>query len=140
MANTYLANPVVSVGAATPGTALTGQAKAVTLTKVFEALEDTAFGDTARTYTKGLGNHTVTITFYNSYAATSTYATLSPLVGTKCFVSVKPVDGAIAATNPEFQLTNCYLESLDMVNGSLGELSEIEATFTGGTLVEDTTP
>lgn len=140
MANTYLTNPVVSVGASSPGTALTTQAKSATLTKLVEALEDTSFGSTARTYTGGLANHTVSITFYNSYASSSTYATLTALVGTKCFVSLKPVDAAISGTNPEFQLTDCYLESCDLVNGEMGSLSEIEVTFTGGTLVEDTTP
>jgi hypothetical protein len=29
---------------------------------------------------------------------------------------------------------------LDVVNGSVGELSEVEITITGGVLVEDVTP
>jgi hypothetical protein len=55
------------------------------------------------------------------------------------YVAVKPTSAAISATNPEFQITGGYLESLDLVNASLGELSEVEIVITGGTLVEDVT-
>jgi hypothetical protein len=76
-----------------------------------------------------------------SYAATETYAVLQPLIGAAAtYIAVKPSSGAISTTNPEFELTNAYLESLDVVNGALGELSQVEATFVGGTLVIDVTP
>jgi hypothetical protein len=76
-----------------------------------------------------------------SYASSETYALLNTLVGAAAtYVSVKAVDATISATNPEFQLTNGYVESFDVVNASLGELQQVEVTFTGGTLVKDVTP
>jgi NAD/NADP transhydrogenase beta subunit len=76
-----------------------------------------------------------------SYAASETYALLNSLVGAAAtYVAVKAVDTTIGATNPEFQLTNGYVESFDVVNAALGELQQVEVTFTGGTLVKDVTP
>jgi hypothetical protein len=37
-------------------------------------------------------------------------------------------------------LTGCYLETLPIVNASLGELSTVDLTFTGGTYTADITP
>jgi hypothetical protein len=74
-----------------------------------------------------------------SYASTETYAVLQPLVGTQCFLSVKPASGNESATNPMFTLTGTYLESMDVINANLGELSEVQLTFQGGTLAIDTT-
>jgi hypothetical protein len=133
---TYLSNPVVSIG----GTDLTDMCSAATLVSLVEALEDTSFGTTSRTYTSGLANNEVTLTFYASYAATETYATLQPLVGTKTTVELTPASGGESATNPKLVLTNCYLESLPVINASLGTLSTFEIVLTGGVLTIDTTP
>ena len=97
-----------------------------------DQLEDTAFGTGSRTYTSGLGNHELTLTLYMSYAATETYATLKDLVGTTTTVIVKPTSAADSATNPGFTLTGAYLEELNVVNASLGELGTVECTWTGG--------
>jgi hypothetical protein len=129
MAATYLSNPVVTVNAVD----VSDQTTAATLNRVTESLEATAFGATARVYTAGLQNNEVTLTMYQSYALTETYATLAALVGTTTNITLKPVTGATTATNPLFTLTGCYLESLPIVNASLGELSTIDITFTGGT-------
>ena len=135
--STYLSNPKILIGAQN----LTDQASAATLTRTVEALEDTAFGATgnARTYTAGLENNELTVTLYMSYAASETYAALKDIVGTKTTVIVNPTDAADSATNPGFTLTNTYLESLPVINASLGELSTIELTFTGGSYTADTT-
>lgn len=137
---TYLANPVVTIGAASPGTDITDQCKSAVLTQLVEALESTAFGSNGRRYTAGLQNHTCVLTFLMSYASSETYALLQPLVGTQCFVSVTPTSGALSATNPMFELADTYLESLDIVNANLGELSEVQITLQGGALTITTTP
>lgn len=136
---TYLSNPVVKIGAASPGTEVTEQCKAAVLTQVVEALESTAFGSNGRRFTAGLQNHTCTLTFLMSYASSETYALLQPLVGTQLYVSVTPASGNESATNPKFELSETYLESLDVVNASIGELSEVQITLQGGALTIDTT-
>lgn len=134
--STILSNPKVVIATVD----LSDQCTAATLTRTIEALEDTAFGSTARTYTGGLENNELTVTMYMSYAATETYATLSTLVGTKVTVIVNPTNAADSATNPGFTLTNTYLESLPVINASLGELQTVDLTFTGGSYSADVTP
>lgn len=126
--STYLSNPVVTINSVD----LTDQTTSAVLTRVIESLESTAFGSTSRVYTAGLENSSLTVTLYNSYATTETYATLKALVGTQLVVKVKPSTGATSATNPEHTLTNTYLETLPLVNGQLGALDTIDITFTGG--------
>jgi hypothetical protein len=133
---TYLSNPVLTINAVD----LTDMCTAATLTNLVEALEDTAFGTTSRSYTAGLANNEVTLTMYASFAATETYATLQPLVGSKTTITLQPTSGTESATNPIFTLTDCYLESLPIINASLGELSTYDITFMGGVLTIDTTP
>jgi hypothetical protein len=133
--STILSNPKVVIATVD----LSDQCTAATLTRTIEALEDTAFGSTARTYTGGLENNELTVTMYMSYAATETYATLSTLVGTKMTVIVNPTSAVDSATNPGFTLTNTYLEALPVINASLGELQTVDLTFTGGTYSADVT-
>ena len=133
---TYLSNPVVTVNSVD----LSDQCTAATLTRNIEALESTAFGDTSRKYVAGLANDELTLTLYMSYASSETYATLKSLVGTTTTVRVQPAAPPDSATNPGLVLTGAYLESLPVLNASLGELSTIDVTFTGGVFSEDVTP
>ena len=133
---TYLSNPVLTINAVD----LTDMCTAATLTNLVEALEDTAFGTTSRSYTAGLANNEVTLTMYASFAASETYATLQPLVGTKTDITLQPTSGTESATNPIFTFSGCFLESLPIINASLGELSTYDITFMGGVLTIDVTP
>jgi hypothetical protein len=132
--STYLANPVVTVNSVD----LSDQCTAATMTVRYDQLEATAFGDVDRKYVKGLGNHELTLTLYMSYAATETYATLSTLVGTTTTVRVQPAAPPDSATNPGFILTGAFLAELPVLNASMGELSSIDVTFTGGVYSVDT--
>ena len=126
--STYLSNPVVTVNAVD----VTDQISAASLVRVIEALESTSFGKTSRVYVSGLENSTLTLTMYNSFAASETYATLSGLVGTSTNVTIQPTSAATSATNVLSTLTGCYLETLPIVNAALGALDTIDITFTGG--------
>jgi hypothetical protein len=133
--STYLSNPgEVLIGAVD----VTDQCTAATFTYEVDTLENTAFGQTARTNVGGLENNTLTLTMYMSYAAAETYATLQPLVGTQVTVSVKPAAGAASATNPKQVLTTTFLASLPVVNATLGELSTVDIEFVGGSYSEVT--
>jgi len=132
----YLANPQVTIA----GTDMSDQTTSATLTRVSEALEQTSFGNTARSYTTGLQNNEVTVTMYQSYIGSETYDILKALIGTTTTVIIKPTTAADGPTNPGFTLTGCYLETLPIINASLGELSTIDITFTGGVYTADVTP
>ena len=130
----YLSNPSVTINSVD----LSNQCTAATITYTVEALENTAFGSTARTYTSGLANNSITVTLYQSYAAAETEVSVYNLVGTTTSIVIKPSSGAVSASNPSYTLTTAYLESHTPINASLGELSTIDLTFTGGTLTKAT--
>jgi hypothetical protein len=126
--STYLSNPVVTVNSVD----LTDQCTSATFTHRFDSLEATSLVDGSGNIVRGVGSHELRLWLYLSYAASETYATLSALVGTSTTVKIKPTSAAASATNPEFTLTGCYLETLPLVNAALGALDTIDITFTGG--------
>lgn len=133
--STYLSNPVVTVNAVD----ISDQCTAATFTQRYDQLESTAFGDSARKFTSGLGNHEITLSLYMSYATSETYATLKDLVGTTTTIRVQPSAPPDSATNPGFILTGAFLPELPVINASMGELSTIDVTFYGGVYSVDTT-
>ena len=131
--STYLSNPGVMVNSVS----LTDQCTSATVTNMAEALEATAFGGTSRVFVSGLFNQEITLDLYMSYAAAETYATLAALVGTTTTVKVSnTVAGLTSAspTEPRFELVGAYLESLPVINATMGELSTISIVFKGGVL------
>ena len=130
--STYLSNPVVTVNSV----ALTGFCTSATMTRVQESIDTTAFGQTSREYSSGLANNEVTMTLFLTYAASEVYATLKALVGTRTNVTLKPTSAGASATNPVLTLTGAYLESLPVMQTTVGEMSTIDITFTGGVYTE----
>ena len=109
---------------------LVDQCTGITFTNLKESLDVTTLADTSRVNKGGLFNNEVTMTLFQSYIAGETYATLAALVGTQTTVAATVVDGAVTKV---FTLANCYLESMPVISASLGEMSTIDITFTGGT-------
>jgi hypothetical protein len=130
--STYLTNPVVTVNSV----ALTGFCTSAEMMRVQESIDTTSFGQSSREYSSGLANNECTMTLFLTYAAAEVYATLKSLVGTRTTVTLKPTSAATSATNPVLTLTGAYLESLPVLTGSVGEMSQIDITFTGGVYTE----
>ena len=132
---TQLTNPSVTIGAVD----VSDQCTSATLTVGYDSLETTAFGSTGRSYTKGLQSVEVTLTMFLSYDTAEVEATLEDIVGdgTTTLV-ILPASGVAAATNPQYTITNAMLSSFTPINGSVGELSTVEVTFTGGTFARAT--
>lgn len=74
----------------------------VTLPIQFDAKEDTAMGDLARSRVAGLQDSTIQIQFNQDFAAGGPDATISSIDGTTVVIKVRPTSGAISATNPEY--------------------------------------
>ena len=126
--STYLSNPNVTINSVS----LQDQCQGLVFTRTIEALENTAFGSTSRSYTAGLENSTLQLDLYSSFAATETYATLKSLVGTTTTVSWSPsATSPGTATNPTMTLTGAYLEAIPYTQ-ALGALGTVSVTFTGG--------
>jgi hypothetical protein len=132
----YLSNPSLVINAVD----LQDQCTSATINYVLEQLETTAFGDTARKYgastVTSLQNNSIEVELYQSYAASETEATIYSLVGIQTTLVLKPTSAAVGATNPSYTLTGAYLSAHTPINASLGELSTITLTFTGGVLTK----
>ena len=135
--STYLSNPALTINAVN----LTDQCTSAVMTQVTQPQNSSAFGSTDSFYVTGMTDHTFECELFLSYAALETWITLSTLVGTQTTVTISPTAAGLAtptATAPKFTLTNCYLAELPLIDATLGELSTVTLTFTGGTLTTAT--
>ena len=135
--STYLSNPALTINSVN----LTDQCTSATMSFVTQPQNASAFGSTDSFYVTGMTDHTFEVELFMSYAATETWITLSTLVGTQTTVTISPTAAGLAtpsATAPRFELANCYLAELPLIDASLGDLSAISLTFTGGTLTTAT--
>ena len=133
---TFLSNATVAIGAVD----VSDQVQSVTLTTGFDQLETTAMGDSGRKYTKGLQSVDVTLTMFNSYGTGEIEATLWDVVGDDSVTLVISPSGTTeSATNPEYTITNAMLSSFTPIVGTVGDLSMVTVTFTGGTWARDIT-
>lgn len=132
ISSTYLSNPSITINAVD----LSDQCTSAVINYVAEQLENTTFSNTSRSFTSGLYSNTVTVTLYQSYAGSETEASIYNLVGTTTTLVLKPTSSAVGATNPSYTLTGAYLSAHTPINASLGELSTIDLTFSGGVLTK----
>lgn len=126
MAITVLNDAHVIVNSVT----LSDHANQVTVEDTREQVDVTAFGASSKAYSKGLGDAKITIQFFQDFAAGEVYATLQPLIGssTPVDVEVRPTSGARSATNPAAVMSS-LLFSFNMLDGSVGQASQINAEF-----------
>jgi len=133
---TYLSNPTVLIGAVD----VSDQCKAATLTVGYDQLETTAFGDTGHKFTQGLQSVEVTLTLFNSYGTGEIEATLWDVVGDDSVtIVISPSGPTESATNPEYTITGAFLANFTPIASTVGELSMVNVTFTGGTFARDIT-
>lgn len=81
---------------------LSGWLTKIQLPIQYEALEDTAFGDTAKSRLAGLQDSTLAAEANQDFAASAIDATIGAARGTVVAVKVRPTTSAIGATNPEY--------------------------------------
>lgn len=100
----------------------------VTLPIEYEALEDTAMGDVARSRLAGLQDSTIEIQFNQDFAAGGPDATVMAADGTVVVIKVRPTSSAIGATNPEY--VGSYLINQHQPFGnSVGELATFSVSW-----------
>jgi hypothetical protein len=113
------------------GVDLSDHVKSVTVSDDRDKKEITAMGATAKAYTKGLGDATISIGFLQDLDAGKVHATLQPLIGssTAVPVEVRAVNAARSATNPAFLLASAQMFNYTGLDGSVGDVSEMTAEF-----------
>lgn len=138
--STFLSNATVNITQGVTTTDLSDQCRSVTVTIGVDPLESTAMGDTGHRFVAGLQNVEVTLEMFLSYGATEVEGVLASCVGTgTTTLTISPSGTTESATNPEYTIANCMLESFTPIASTVGELAMVTATFTGGTWVRDVT-
>lgn len=126
------------------GVTLSDHAAEVTVESNFDENDITTFGSNYKIFSPGLGDATITIRFFQDFAAAKVDATIQPLNGTTTpfLVQVRPTSGAISSTNPEYQLT-CLNFTYSPIAGAVGAPLQTTCVFRNGAntgLVRDVTP
>lgn len=134
---TFLSNATVNLTQGATTYDLSDQVQSVTLTVGNDALEATAMGDTGRKFVAGLQSVEVTMTLYLSYGSSEVEDALQNCVGKSSTLVISPSGTTESATNPEYTITNAYLENFTPINSTFGELATVDVTFTGGTFARD---
>ena len=120
------------------GNNLSDRLQSVELSLESDDLETTAFGDTFRTRVGGLKTGTITLTFFQDFAAGEVDATLFPLYNTIATVVVVPTSSSVSATNPSYT-TNCLVNQYQPFASSVGDIATISVSWpTTGTLSRGT--
>lgn len=94
----------------------------------FEALEDTAMGDSARSRIAGLEDGTLSVTFNQDFASAAVDDTIFPLMGTVVEIKVRPTSAAISTTNPEY-VGSYLINQWSPLANSVGELAKVEVEW-----------
>jgi hypothetical protein len=94
--------------------------KSVTLSYKSEMQDDTAMGDTARSRIGSLKDFTLSVEFFQDYAASAVDVTLFNIVGTVVPIEIRGSSAAASATNPKY-IGNAILETYQPVGGSVGD-------------------
>ncbi len=141
--STFLSNATINIQRGATTYDLSSEANAVSVMVGTDALEATSFGDTGRVYTAGLQQVEVSMTLFLAYGGTGATAeveaALADMVGKNSILTISPSGTTESASNPEYVITNAFLESFTPINSTVGELATVEVTFTGGTWVRDVT-
>ena len=141
MARLVLTNVEVTIA----GVSLSDHIASVTLGSTYDVLETTAFAGgnvpaAAKTRTAGLVDNSVTLEFHQDFAAGDVEATIYPLLGTVAAIKIQPVNGAVSATNPEYQF-DAVISEWTPLNGAVGELATASVTWPiTGPITKDVTP
>lgn len=91
----------------------------------------TSMGDTNTEIILGLGDVSITVTFFNDYAAGSIDSQLYPLhtTNTPFPVEVRPVNAARSTSNAAYFLAGALLSEYHPINGGVGDAATTDVTF-----------
>ncbi len=107
----------------------------IELTYEFDAVETTAMGATGHSNIKSLQNISCTVELNNDLAVGKVFDTVFAAVGsgTNTYI-VKSL--STGSPNPVLTVSNAFVASAPIVSGTVGDLSKMSITLTGGTLVK----
>jgi hypothetical protein len=109
---------------------LSDHISSVTLDTKYDILETTGFGASgaAKTRVTGLADNSVTLEFFQDFAAANVEATIYPLVGSTTTVVVQPASSSVSSTNPTYSFT-ANVSEWQPLKGGIGTLATASVTW-----------
>ena len=119
-----------------PSIDISSYVSAITLTQTVDEIEVTSMGDSSHKFAAGLQAATLTIDFFNDWAATQVMTTLNAAFATTLAVSMITVKGTpVTAANPSYQFA-IFVNNLTPVgSGGVGDEAASSLSFTVNTTV-----
>jgi len=109
----------------------------------YDLVEVTQVGDIAKKMVAGLEDNSVTFEFQQDFAIAlngGVDAVIYPNRGLKIACSVRPINAAISATNPEYQF-DVIVSQWSPLSGGVGELATTQVQWPiFGAITKDITP
>ena len=136
MATLVLTNAFVEIA----GVDLSASVAELVVNRNTEMVDNTAMGDTFRSFLTGMQTWNMEIEFHQDYAAGNVHATIWPILACQtCFI-IKPVNSATTVANPSWT-GNMVIESYPPIGGRVGELldTRMTARSVGGAITQSTT-
>lgn len=124
MAKLVLTNPSITIA----GTDLSDHLNNISIESKYDIIETTTFGSLAKSRVAGLVDNQITLDFLQDFTATSVEATIYPLLGTTVSIVVKPVAGAVSATNPSYTV-QAVVADWTPLKAAVGQLSTATVTW-----------
>jgi hypothetical protein len=110
-----------------------------TLSQIFDELEITSLGDASHKFTKGLEASTLSLDFFNDFAASQITPTLQAAYGTTVTAVLIPVKGtAVSASNPLYTVS-ILVNNLTPISGDAASINSSSISFTCNSTVVQTT-
>jgi hypothetical protein len=137
---TFLGNATINITQGLTSWDVSDQCTACTVQVGQESLDATVFGNTGRQMVGGLQSVEVSMTLFLSYGASEVEAMIAAIVGQGTTnLVISPSGTTESATNPEYTITGAMCESGPVISSSVGELAQVDLTFSGGTWARDVT-
>jgi len=137
---TFLSNATVNITQGMTSYDVSDQCTALTLTIGQDELEVTAFGDTGHKFVGGLQSVEVSMTLFLSYGTGEIEPLLAAAVGQgSTTLVISPSGTTESASNPEYTIQGAMLASAPVISSTVGEISQVDLTWVGGTWARDVT-
>jgi len=137
---TFLSDATVNITQGMTSYDVSDQCTALTLTIGQDELEVTAFGDTGHKFVGGLQSVEVSMTLFLSYGTGEIEPLLAAAVGQgSTTLVISPSGTTESASNPEYTIQGAMLASAPVISSTVGEISQVDLTWVGGTWARDVT-
>ena len=135
MAKLVLTNPRVTLD----GFDVSDHCTSVSLGTVFDLVEVTQIGDIAKKMVAGLEENTLSLELQQDFGVSQLESVIYPNRGLRVPCTVRPVNDAISATNPQYSFS-VLISEWTPLSGSVGGLATVTVTWPiYGEIVKTTT-